>query len=106
MGSGDDALPGVALNRSMFESALRELLLDGDGARVEFYEESKPSGTWTCVKSASPGKLQAFEDELFRSNEMSDASVVCAVRVANGNVGLAYANTTTRELGACAFVDD
>ena len=106
MGSGDDALPGVALNRSMFESALRELLLDGDGARVEFYEESKPSGTWTCVKSASPGKLQAFEDELFRSNEMSDASVVCAVRVANGNVGVAYANTTTRELGACAFVDD
>ena len=106
LGSGDNALPAVTLNRSMFETALRELLVEGEGARVEVYEEMKPSCTWTCVKTASPGKLQAFEEELFRSNEMSDAAVVCAVRVVNGNVGVAYANATTRELGACAFVDD
>jgi hypothetical protein len=67
LGSGDNALPAVTLNRSMFETALRELLVEGEGARVEVYEEMKPSCTWTCVKTASPGKLQAFEEELFRS---------------------------------------
>ena len=107
-GTGEDALAGVTLNRAMFETALRELLIDGnEGARVELYEESKPSGTWTLVKTASPGRTQAFEEELFRSNEMSDAAVVCAVRATSGGgVGVAYANVTTRELGACAFVDD
>jgi DNA mismatch repair protein MSH2 len=100
----------VTLNRSMYESALRELLLEGEGAVVELYEESKPSGTWKCVKTASPGKLQAFEEELFRTSDMSDAAVVCAVRVVTKaeqrTVGVAYVNATTRELGACAFVDD
>lgn len=94
----------------MYESALRELLLEGEGAVVELYEESKPSGTWKCVKTASPGKLQAFEEELFRTSDMSDAAVVCAVRVVTKaeqrTVGVAYVNATTRELGACAFVDD
>ena len=103
-------MPGVTLNRSMYESALRELLLEGEGAVVELYEESKPSGTWKCVKTASPGKLQAFEEELFRTSDMSDAAVVCAVRVVTKaeqrTVGVAYVNATTRELGACAFVDD
>lgn len=100
----------MTLNRSMYESALRELLLEGEGAVVELYEESKPSGTWKCVKTASPGKLQAFEEELFRTSDMSDAAVVCAVRVVTKaeqrTVGVAYVNATTRELGACAFVDD
>ena len=110
LGSGEKALPGVTLNRSMYESALRELLLEGEGAVVELYEESKPSGTWKCVKTASPGKLQAFEEELFRTSDMSDAAVVCAVRVVTKaeqrTVGVAYVNATTRELGACSFVDD
>ena len=37
LGSGDNALPAVTLNRSMFETALRELLVEGEGARVEVY---------------------------------------------------------------------
>jgi DNA mismatch repair protein MSH2 len=108
--SGDETLPGVTLNRAMFELALRELLLEGSGANVEVYEETKPAGTWRCVKTASPGKLGAFEDELFRSTDMSDAAVVCAARVVvkaeQRHVGVAYVNATTRELGACEFVDD
>ena len=36
--SGDETLPGVTLNRAMFELALRELLLEGSGANVEVYE--------------------------------------------------------------------
>lgn len=57
MGLGDDALSGVAFNRSMFESAFCEFLFDGDGVCVEFYEESKLSGMWMCVKLVLLGKL-------------------------------------------------
>lgn len=47
-----------------------------------------------------------FEDELFWLNEMLDAFVVCAVRVANGNVGVVYVNMMIWEFGVCVFVDD
>ena len=88
---------------------LRDLLLEGTERTVELYEEIPRQG-WRLAKSASPGKLGAFEDELYRGGEMAEAPVVAAVRVAvkaeQRHVGVAYVNPTTRELGACEFVDD
>ena len=109
LGHGETALAGVTLNKSLFETVLRDLLLEGTERTVELYEEIPRQG-WRLAKSASPGKLGAFEDELYRGGEMAEAPVVAAVRVAvkaeQRHVGVAYVNPTTREMGACEFVDD
>ena len=56
LGHGESALPGVTLNRSLFETVLRDLLIDGTERCVELYEETPRSGlslpgvrlvTWT-----------------------------------------------------------
>ena len=61
-------------------------------------------------REASPGKLGPLEDELFQHSEMADAPIVMAVALgyadSQRSVGLAFANLTTRHLGACEFADD
>ena len=61
-------------------------------------------------REASPGKLGPLEDELFRHSEMADAPIVMAVALgyadSQRSVGIAFANLTTRHLGACEFADD
>eukprot|EP00854_Cymbomonas_tetramitiformis_P014890 gene14890-17603_t len=109
VGNEKDAIAVVALNRSLFTTVLRELLLEGNEHVVEVYDEVVRMG-WRLSRSASPGRLTAFEDELYRSNEMVDIPVVMAARVVVRDsqliVSLAYANTSTRQVGACEFVDD
>ena len=73
------------------------------------YEENPRDG-WYLSRTASPGKLGAFEEELYRSFEMIDTPVVSAVRLTvhmgQHHVGVAYFNSNTRHLGACEIVDD
>ncbi len=61
-------------------------------------------------REASPGKLGAFEDELFRNSDMADVPVVMAVAMSyvdsHRTVGIAFADTARRQLGACEFTDD
>ena len=70
----------MTLNRSLFETVLRDLLLDGTERTVELYEETGRQG-WKLGRTASPGKLGAFEEELYRTGEMADTPIVAAVRV-------------------------
>lgn len=62
------------------------------------------------ARSASPGRLSLFEEELFRSADMGDTSVVAAVSLSyvegQRNVGVAFVDSGSRLLGACEFVDD
>lgn len=59
---------------------------------------------------ASPGKLTAFEDELFRNSENTEAFVIMAVTMSNidgiKTVGVAYCDTSKGQLGACEFADN
>jgi MutS domain III/MutS domain II len=61
-------------------------------------------------RSASPGRLAAFEDELFHAVEMVDAPIVMAVtsQLVDGSraVGVAYVDAACRRLGAAQFEDD
>lgn len=104
---GED-IPSVVLNRSLFERALRDLLLENADFCVELYQENR--GSWHLARSASPGKLTEFEEELFRGSELSDLPVVACARVAwrggQRKVGIAYTNSIGRELGACEVSDD
>ena len=64
-----------------------------------------------ACREASPGKLGAFEEDLFRTGELTDRVLVAAIAlgVVDGHrtVGVAYYNAVGRSLGACQFaVDD
>lgn len=60
-------------------------------------------------RTASPGKLTAFEDELFRNNENTDAPIIMAITLARPDnsrtLGVSYCDVSNRRLGACEFVD-
>ena len=61
-------------------------------------------------RTASPGKLGSFEEELYHNTDMADVPVVMAVflQYIEGarSVGVAYCDATGRKLGACQFTDD
>jgi DNA mismatch repair protein MSH2 len=61
-------------------------------------------------REASPGKLGAFEDELFRNAEMADVPLAASVMLGYvegvRTVGVAFADVAGRSMGACEFADD
>ena len=64
---------------------------------------------WKIIKTASPGNLQDVEDELGERN--STAPIILAVKVTAKasearNVGVCFADASTRELGVSEFVDN
>ncbi|GLI63268.1 hypothetical protein VaNZ11_006172 [Volvox africanus] len=98
----DTDLPYVNVNRAMFETILRELLLGGTTHVVELYESAGTA--WKLTRSATPGKLSAFDDELYRNVEMAEVPVVAAITftVAEGQAtgGVAYVDSSSCQLGA------
>ena len=68
---------------------------------------------------ASPGNLQAVEDLLFVNTDILSAPIVMAIRITSAptspgetskartkTIGIAYADTSTREIGVADFVDN
>eukprot|EP00897_Mesotaenium_endlicherianum_P002845 jgi/Mesen1/2589/ME000164S01718 len=64
LGSPPETLSSVSISRSMFETILRDLLLERTDHTVELYEGS--GAAWKLAKTATPGKLGGFEDVLLR----------------------------------------
>lgn len=71
------------------------------------------------VSQASPGNLQAVEDLLFSSSDILEAPIVISIKIANAaadpsnkgkgkqtSVGIAFADTSVRELGVADFWDN
>ncbi|GFR44787.1 hypothetical protein Agub_g6119, partial [Astrephomene gubernaculifera] len=104
----ESGLPYVNVNRAMFETILRELLLGGTAHVVELYEAA---GTgWKLARSATPGKLSAFDEELYRSAEMAEVPVVAALTFAcsegQPQAGVGYVEPACCRLGACELLLD
>jgi len=62
---------------------------------------------------ASPGNLQAVEDLLFVTSDLLSAPIVMAIKVASAPgtkgsklIGVAFADTSTRQLGVSEFADN
>lgn len=67
---------------------------------------------------ASPGNLQAVEDLLFGNSDLLTSPIVMAIKLASAPavttgakaklkmVGVAFADTSARELGVADFVDN
>ncbi|XP_048330049.1 DNA mismatch repair protein MSH2 isoform X2 [Ziziphus jujuba] len=92
----------------MFETIVRDLLLERTDHAVELYEGSGSS--WRLVKSGTPGNISSFEDILFANNEMQDTPVIAALlpnfRENSCTIGLGYIDLTKRVLGLAEFIDD
>ncbi|KAG2003249.1 DNA mismatch repair protein MSH2 [Coprinopsis cinerea AmutBmut pab1-1] len=114
---GKLGLPSVTLKTSQAHALLRDALTSKQ-LRVEIYAPETGSGkkgtTFKLDKEASPGNLQAVEDLLFSNSDVISAPIVMAVKLATAPmdrarlraVGVAFADTSGRELGVADFTDN
>ena len=120
LGSGAKRLPSVTLKATLAQNLLREALT-AKQLRVEIWTcegsgKKSSASKWKLDKEASPGNLQAVEELLFVHEDLLAAPIVMAIKVANvsagtsGNklkgIGIAFADTSVRQLGVADFVDN
>jgi DNA mismatch repair protein MSH2 len=91
---------------TVFRNFLREALFKL-GKRVEVWENTGRMN-WKITKQASPGNLQDIEEEL--GGSLDAAPIILAVKVSAKaearNVGVCFADASTRELGVSEFLDN
>ncbi|KZT68906.1 DNA mismatch repair protein [Daedalea quercina L-15889] len=119
---GKNGLPSVTLNEGQAKSFLREALTARQ-LKVEIWApeagQGKKATRFKLDKEASPGNLQAVEDLLFVNTDILSAPIVMAVKITSSpvgpgesskartkTIGIAYADTSTREIGVADFVDN
>ncbi|KAL0958358.1 hypothetical protein HGRIS_000500 [Hohenbuehelia grisea] len=119
LGLGVKAVPSVILRPNQATMFLRESLTVKQ-LKVEIWApepgQGKKTAKFRLDKEASPGNLQAVEDLLFSSADLTSAPIVMAIRIASAadvsvkskvkSVGIAFADTSSRELGVADFVDN
>ncbi|TRM69557.1 muts domain V-domain-containing protein [Schizophyllum amplum] len=112
-------LPTVHLKTSVAQSLLRDALTVKQ-LKVEIYVpesgQGKRAAKFQLDKEASPGNLQQVEDIIFSNSDLTTAPIVMAITLASTpaaggkaklkTVGIAYADTSMRELGVADFVDN
>eukprot|EP01052_Picozoa_sp_SAG31_P008479 SAG31_NODE_430_length_15792_cov_15.908558_3_plen_306_part_00 len=105
---GDDGLPSLTFSTNKYGYIVRDLLMNKH-ALVEVYT-SQDKGSWQLIKKGSPGNLQQFEDQLFGTVGMKEASTVLALRLGSAGgrtqVGAAFADSVGNKLSTCEFQDD
>ena len=112
LGRSDNGLPSVTLTVTVFRNFLREALFRL-GKRVEIWENAG-RGSWTRGKQASPGNLQAVEEELgahLGGSGGETAPIILSVKVSAKasearKVGVCFADASVRELGVSEFLDN
>ncbi|KAJ0750829.1 putative DNA mismatch repair protein MutS, core [Helianthus annuus] len=108
IGNGPDALSSVSVSKNMFETIVRDLLLERTDHSLELYEGS--GSNWRLTKRGTPGNLNSFEDILFAKNDMQDSPAIVAIipnfRETGCTVGLGYVDLSKRVLGITEFLDD
>ncbi|KAG1721396.1 DNA mismatch repair protein MutS [Suillus paluster] len=120
LGAGGKAggLPSVTLSHTLAHSLLRDALTSKQ-LRVEIWVpapgQGRKASKFVLEKEASPGNLQAVEDLLFVSSDVTSAPIVLAVKISSSSatnkaktksVGIAFADTSVREFGVADFVDN
>lgn len=109
--AGNGNLEYIVLNKSQFESFVRDLLLVKK-YRVEIYvnKGTKSNQSWTLEYKGSPGNLSQFEDLLFSNVDQVEGCSVVAIKLGgeskNKIVGMAAVDSTTHTFSLCEFPDD
>ncbi|CAL8100976.1 unnamed protein product [Orchesella dallaii] len=112
-GKGANKIDCVNINRTNFESWVRDLLLVKQ-YRVEVYVNSSSSKgriDWVAQYKGSPGNLIQFEDLLFSNSEVTVNNGTLGVRVSysadkNKTVGVAYVNMNEWQIHLFEFLDN
>ncbi|RVX75327.1 DNA mismatch repair protein msh-2 [Exophiala mesophila] len=111
LGRSDNSLPSVTLSTTVFRNLLREALFKL-GKRVEIWD-NQGKGNWKLARQASPGNLQAVEEELGTGldSQGDSAPIILAVKVRAKagearSVGVCFADASVRELGVSEFLDN
>lgn len=111
LGRSDSALPSVTMSTTVFRNLLKEALFKL-GKRVEIWVASG-KGQWKLARQASPGNLQAVEEELGSGpdSQGDSAPIVLAVKISAKagearSVGVCFADASVRELGVSEFLDN
>lgn len=98
----------MSISKNMFETIVRDLLLERTDHTLELYEGS--GSNWRLTKTGTPGNIGSFEDVLFANNEMQDYPVTVSLfptfRENQCTVGLSFVDMTKRKLGVAEFLDD
>jgi len=102
----DGGLPSVSLRRSLFESTVRDLLLN-KRMKVEVWIAKAGSGSiFVKGKTASPGNVKSLEDDLFATADLDSNNVILAVRLSPTSQGrqlhAAAVDTTSFHLHLCS----
>ena len=97
------------MSANLLAPLLKDLLLDTSRYCVELYDGSGIS--WQCIKRGSPGNWKDFDAELARVGDILETQVIVAITLTTmegtmRTVGLAYADLSSRVIGACEFADD
>ncbi|CAG8649861.1 11798_t:CDS:10, partial [Acaulospora morrowiae] len=103
-------IPSCTLSRFNLETFLRDALLNNQ-MKIEIWgQESRKNSAWKIIKKASPGNIQELEDLLFSNVDAVASPVVLSVKLGSQGgqkiVGVAFADTTIRELGVSEFLDN
>ncbi|KAJ3554127.1 hypothetical protein NM688_g3265 [Phlebia brevispora] len=119
---GRGGLASVTLSANSAKTFLRDALTARQ-LKVEIWVpeagQGKRATKFKLDKEASPGNLQDVEEMLFGSTDIISAPVVMAIKIANTpaaaggssnvrtkTVGVAFADTSVRELGVADFADN
>ncbi|KAJ3736284.1 muts domain V-domain-containing protein [Lentinula guzmanii] len=122
LGAGGRAagLPSVTMKTTVAQMLLREALTIKQ-LKVEIWVpesgQGKKVSKFVLDKEASPGNLQAVEDLLFVDTDLTTAPIVMAIKIASvaassgdkgrlKTIGIAFADTSVRELGVADFADN
>ncbi|KAH7916001.1 DNA mismatch repair protein [Hygrophoropsis aurantiaca] len=119
LGAGGKAagLPSVTLSLTLAHTFLREALTSKQ-LRVEIWVpapgQSRKASKFVLQKEASPGNLQAVEELLFANSDVLAAPIVMAIKIASSSadkaktktIGVAFADTSIRQLGVADFADN
>eukprot|EP00033_Pygsuia_biforma_P001435 GCRY01001619.1.p1 GENE.GCRY01001619.1~~GCRY01001619.1.p1 ORF type:complete len:982 (-),score=325.54 GCRY01001619.1:227-3022(-) len=110
IGAGKLSVSSICVSSRMFETIIRDLLLERN-FRVEVY--ACPVGQpnqWSCVRQGSPGNIQAFEEVLFNTIDMDRPSVIIACRTFTENetlmLAVGFADAVLRKIGITQFQDN
>lgn len=104
-------LPSCTLSAQVAKSFLRDALTSKQ-LRIEIYvkQGKKTSNKWEIGQQASPGNLSELEDMLFVSEDILSAPVIAAihytVKAGVKTVGVAFGDSSVREIGISEFPDN
>lgn len=113
-GNRKEGLPSCTMRPEQAKTFLREALTARQ-LRIQIWipeagAPKKNPNKWKMDKQASPGNVTELEELLFANSDMLVEPIIMSIKVATKDkvktIGVAFSNTSLREIGVGEFVDN